>query len=111
MRSLKRPTPLPAAEAGPRLRELVEQVVQNSGTTVLIGGSGSREKAVLVDARHYELLVYRSELLREQAGEPFRLAGSIEMTCSDEELEEGIAENRRRQAELFEAKMRRWMED
>jgi prevent-host-death family protein len=110
MRPLERPIPLPAAEAGPRLRELVEQVVQNSGTTVLIG-SGSREKAVLVDARHYELLVYRAELLRDRAGEPFRVAGSIEITCSDEELEEGIAENRRRQAELFEAKMRRWMED
>ena len=111
MRPLERPTPLSATEAGPRLPELVEQVTQNSATTVFISSSGSQRKAVLVDARHYELLVYRAELLTEQPGEPFHLAGSIEITCSDEELEERIAENRRRQAKLFEAKMRRWTED
>ena len=43
--------------------------------------------------------------------EPFRLAGSMELLVSDEELEAGIAAERKRQAELFEAKMRRWLED
>jgi hypothetical protein len=43
--------------------------------------------------------------------EPFRLAGSMELLVSAEELEAGIAAERERQAELFEAKMRRWAED
>jgi hypothetical protein len=42
--------------------------------------------------------------------EPFRLAGSLKILVSDEELEAGIAEERRRQAELFEAKLRSWLE-
>ena len=42
--------------------------------------------------------------------EPFSMVGSLKVLVSDEELEAGIAEARRRQAELFEAKMRSILE-
>ena len=42
---------------------------------------------------------------------PFRIAGSLKILVSDDELEAGIAAARARQAELFRAKMRRWMEE
>lgn len=45
-----------------------------------------------------------------QESEPFRVAGSLKLLVSVGELEAGIAEERRRQAELFEAKMRSILE-
>lgn len=45
-----------------------------------------------------------------EAVEPFNVVGSLKILVSDEELEAGIAEARRRQAELFEAKMRSILE-
>jgi hypothetical protein len=45
-----------------------------------------------------------------EAAGPFNVVGSLRLLVSVEELEAGIAEARRRQAELFEAKMRSIME-
>jgi hypothetical protein len=50
------------------------------------------------------------EQVAAQEPEPFRVAGSLRVLVSDEELEAGIAEARRHQAELFEAKMRSILE-
>lgn len=45
-----------------------------------------------------------------EAAGPFNGVGSLKVLVSDEELQAGIAEARRRQAELFDAKMRSIME-
>jgi hypothetical protein len=47
----------------------------------------------------------------QEPREPFRLAGSMKLLVPDEELEAGIAAGRKHQAALFEAKVRRWLED
>jgi hypothetical protein len=99
--------PLPSSEAGARIRNLVEQVTQHPGTAVVISNGDTKESAVLVDTRHYELLVHKASRAGAQngaAGEPFRLAGSLEILVSDEELEAGIAAERARQADLAAAK-------
>lgn len=99
--------PLPSSEAGARIRNLVEQVTQHPGTAVVISNGDSKDSAVLVDTRHYELLMHRAGRAGNlENGEPFRLAGSIEILVSDEELEAGIAAERRRQAELAAAKFK-----
>ncbi|HEV3051916.1 MAG TPA: hypothetical protein VGX50_16530 [Longimicrobium sp.] len=99
--------PLPSHEAGARIHNLVEQVTQHPGTAVVISNGDSNDSAVLVDTRHYELLVHRAgRAANAEAGEPFRLAGSIEILVSDEELEAGIAAERRRQADLAAAKFK-----
>jgi hypothetical protein len=50
------------------------------------------------------------EQVAAQETEPFRIAGSLKLLVPVEELEAGIAGARRRQAELFEAKMRSILE-
>lgn len=45
-----------------------------------------------------------------EEAEPFRIVGSLKLLVSPEELEAGIAEERRRQAVLSEAKMRSILE-
>ncbi|HST57659.1 MAG TPA: hypothetical protein VLK84_03155 [Longimicrobium sp.] len=47
----------------------------------------------------------------EEPREPFRLTGSVKLLVPPDALEAGIAAERKRQAELFEGKMRRWFED
>lgn len=61
---------------------------------------------MLVDATHYELLLHKADLVDHPPGEPFRAAGSIRLLVTPEELEAGIASERRRQAELAAAKFK-----
>jgi hypothetical protein len=101
--------PLPSSEAGARIYNLVEQVTRSPGTAVLIANGDSKESAVLVDTRHYELLVHQASRGAAAAPvlrEPFRLAGSMEILVSDDELEAGITAERSRQADLMAAKFR-----
>lgn len=96
--------PLFVSEARARFSELVEQVMDKPGTAVFIGHRDRAGSAVLIDGVHYQLLVEKAKIVDSPPGEPFRLAGSIKILVSDEELEQGIAEERRRQAELAAAK-------
>lgn len=99
--------PLAAAEAGASISRLIEQVTRDPGKAVVIANENSEASAVLVDTLHYELLTHRAKqnsAIDFTPGEPFRLAGSMEILVSDDELEAGIAAERRRQAELAAAK-------
>jgi prevent-host-death family protein len=96
--------PLLVSEARARFSELIEQVMAQPGTTVVIGHRDRQRSAVLVDAAHYQLLLEKAKIVDSPPGEPFRLAGSIEILVSDNELEAGIAAERRKQAELAAAK-------
>jgi prevent-host-death family protein len=96
--------PLLAAEARARFAELLEQVMAQPGTAVYIGHRTRKGAAVLVDSAHYQLLLEKARIVDHPPGEPFRLAGSLEILVSDEELEEGIAADRRKQAALAAAK-------
>lgn len=100
-------TPLPSAEAGDCIYKLVEEVTQNPGKAVVIANGGSNDSAVLVETLHYEVLTHRAGKKNGTGfmpGEPFRLAGSMEILVSDDDLEAGIAADRRRQADLAAAK-------
>lgn len=96
--------PLLASEARARFPELLEQVTQHPGSAVVIGHRNRKESAVLVDAGHYQLLLAKAEIVDNPPGEPFRLAGSMRLLVSADELEAGIAAERQRQAELAAAK-------
>lgn len=99
--------PLPSSEAGTCISKLVEDVTQNPGKAVVIANGGSKDSAVLVETLHYEVLTHRAGKKNGTGltpGEPFRLAGSMEILVSDDELEAGIAGDRRRQADLAAAK-------
>lgn len=96
--------PLLVSEARARFSELVEQVMEQPGTAVHIGHRGRKGSVVLVDALHYQLLVEKAKMTDQTWGNHFRLAGSMEILVSDEELEQGIASERRKQAELAAAK-------
>lgn len=96
--------PLLVSEARARFSELVEQVMEQPGTAVHIGHRGRKGSVVLVDALHYQLLVERAKVAEQTWGNHFRLAGSIEILVSDEELEAGIAADRRAQADRAAAK-------
>jgi prevent-host-death family protein len=104
MPSVNTRKPLLVSEARARFSELVEQVMEQPGTAVHIGHRGRKGSVVLVDALHYQLLVERARVAEQTWGNHFRLAGSMEVLVSDEELEAGIAEDRRAQAELAAAK-------
>lgn len=96
--------PLLVSEARARFSELVEEVMDQPGTAVFIGHRDRTGSAVLVDGVHYRLLLEKAKIADSPPGEPFRLAGSIKILVSDEELEQGIAMERQRQAELAAAK-------
>lgn len=96
--------PLLVSEARARFSELVEQVMDAPGSTVVIGHRDRKGSAVLVDACHYQLLLAKAEIADNPPGEPFRLAGSMKLLVPPDELEGGIAAERRRQADLAAAK-------
>jgi|SRR5688500_3402988 len=96
--------PLLVSEARARFSELVEQVTDAPGTAVLIGHRDRKGSAVLVDASHYQLLLAKAEIIDNPPGEPFRLAGSMKLLVTADELEASIAAERQRQAELSAAK-------
>lgn len=96
--------PLLVSEARARFSELVEQVMEEPGSTVVIGHRDRKGSAVLVDARHYELLLAKAEIVDNPPGEPFRLAGSMKLLVPADELEASISAERGRQAELAAAK-------
>jgi hypothetical protein len=104
MSQIGAPTPLLASEARARFSELLEQVTKHPGNAVRIGHRHRKASAVLIDAGHYELLLAKAEIVDHPVGEPFRLAGSMKLLVSPDELEAGIATERRRQAELAAAK-------
>ena len=104
MSRIRKRTPLLASEARARFSELLEQVTQHPGCAVVIGHRNRKESAVLVDAKHYELLLAKADIVDHPPGEPFRLAGSMKLLVPADELEASIAEERRRQAELAAAK-------
>lgn len=104
MPSVNTKKPLLVSEARARFSELVEQVMEQPGTAVHIGHRGRKGSVVLVDALHYQLLVERVKVAEQTWGNHFRLAGSMEILVPDEDLEAGIAADRRAQAELAAAK-------
>lgn len=104
MPSVNTKKPLLVSEARARFSELVEQVMEQPGTAVHIGHRGRKGSVVLVDALHYQLLVERAKVAEQTWGNHFRLAGSMEILVSDEDLEAGIAADRRAQAGLAAAK-------
>lgn len=93
------------SEARARFSELVEQVMEQPGTAVHIGHRGRKGSVVLVDARHYQLLVERARVAEHSWGTRFRLAGSMEILVSDDDLQAGIAAERRAQDDRAAAKL------
>ncbi|HEX6373601.1 MAG TPA: type II toxin-antitoxin system Phd/YefM family antitoxin [Longimicrobium sp.] len=93
-----------ASEARAKFSSLLEEVSVHPGRAIYIARRDHKDAAVLVDAAHYEVLMRKAELVDHPPGEPFRLAGSMRLLVSPDELEAGIAAERRRQAELAAAK-------
>lgn len=81
--------PLLVSEAGVRASERTEHVMGLPEAPLQIGVKDQKGAQLSID---------------HPPGEPFRLAGSIEILVSDEALEQGMAAERRRQTELAAAK-------
>lgn len=90
------------SEARARFSELVEQVTAHPGHRVLIGHRNRDRAAVLVDAAHYEVLLEKAAAA-DDAGEPFRLAGSLP-AAPGRDPAAWIDAERKRQAALAAAK-------
>lgn len=95
-----------ASEARAKFSSLLEEVSVHPGRAIYIARRDRKDAAVLVDAAHYELLLHKADLVDHPHGEPFQIVGSLQVLVSDEELEAGIATERRRQAELAAAKFK-----
>lgn len=93
-----------ASEARAKFSSLLEEVSGHPGRAIYISRRDRKDAAVLVDAAHYELLMHKADLVDHPHGEPFQIVGSLKVLVSDDELEAGIAADRRRQAELAAAK-------
>lgn len=93
-----------ASEARARFSSLLEEVSEHPGTAIFIAHRDRKSAAVLVDAAHYEILMRKADLVDHPPGEPFKIAGSLKILVSDDELESRIAARRKRQAELAAAK-------
>ena len=93
-----------ASEARARFSSLLEEVSSHPGTAIFIAHRDRKSAAVLVDAAHYEVLMHKADLVDHPPGEPFKIAGSLKILVSDDELESRIAARRQRQAELAAAK-------
>lgn len=106
MVKLGSPKKLLASQARAKLSSLLEEVSVHPGRAIYIARRDHKDAAVLVDAAHYEVLMRKAELVDHPHGEPFQVVGSLRVLVSDEELQAGIAEERRRQAELAALKFR-----
>lgn len=104
MRKTNGRKPLLASEARARFAELLEQVMDQPGTAVFIGHRDREGSAVLVDGAHYKVLLEKAKIADSPPEKPFRLAGSMRLLVSADELEASIAAERQRQAELAVAK-------
>lgn len=98
--------PILVSEARARFSELVEQVTAHPGCSVVIGHRNRPRAAVLVDAGHYEVLLAKAHAVDYPPGKQFRLAGSIQSNRTDAEIEAVLAEARREQRALSDARLR-----
>jgi prevent-host-death family protein len=93
-----------ASEARAKFSSLLEEVSVHPGRAIYIARRDRKDAAVLVDAAHYEILMRKADLVDHPHGQPFEIVGSLKVLVSDDELEAGIAAERRRQAEVAATK-------
>jgi hypothetical protein len=93
------------SEARRTLFDLVEEVTSAADGVVWIEHRDRAEAAALVSAQYLRGLERRLEELRRQAGS-FTLEGSMRVVGTPADLEADLADLRRSQAELSEAKFR-----
>lgn len=92
------------SQARAELFDLVDRVTSQEGEVVLIEHRDRVERAALVSERHLRYLYATIEELRKRGTQPFRLAGSMKLLVSVEELEAALEQSRREQARLAAAK-------
>ncbi len=92
------------SEARARLFDLVDQVTSAEESVVLIEHRDRAERAALVSEQHLRYLYTTIAELRKQGIRPFRLAGSMRLLVSEDELESAIEQTRREQADLAASK-------
>ena len=93
------------SEARKALFELVEEVTAPGGGVVWIEHRDRPDAAALVSADYLRGLERRiADLLRQTT--PFKLEGSMRLVGSPADLDAELADMRREQAELSEAKFR-----
>jgi PHD/YefM family antitoxin component YafN of YafNO toxin-antitoxin module len=87
------------SEARGRLPEIAKFLSSHPEQVILVEHRDLPETMALTTASHLRYLETMVEELRKQASRPFRLAGSITSSLSDEELDRALAEGRKLQAE------------
>lgn len=97
---------LKVSEARAQLFDLVDYVTSREEGVVLIEHRDRPERAALLSEGHLRYLYTTIEELEKRNRSPFRLKGSAKLLVSPEELEAGIAEDRKRQAALAAGKLR-----
>lgn len=102
--------PVTVSEARSNLYGLVEYVTEDPDAAVVIEHRSRKERAVLVDESRLKYLEAIEQEYRKRT-KPFRVKGSLKINVPADELGQWIDENRRRQAELSEARMKRIFEE
>lgn len=92
------------SEARQRLFELVEQVTSGDEPVVYIEHRDRQHRAALVSEAHLRYLEARAAAATRSA--PFKLAGSMTLLVSDEELEQAMSADRAEQSRLAREKFR-----
>ena len=92
-------------EARRRLFDLFEEVLERGDAVVAIEHRDRKERAVLVSESYVRSLEARVAALEAKNGSGFRLIGSATLVGDPDTI---LDEVRARQAELFEAKLRKF---
>ncbi|MPZ18013.1 MAG: hypothetical protein GEV06_08885 [Luteitalea sp.] len=96
---------LPLAKARAKLYELADHVASSPDAVVYLEHRGKKERLALVREARLAYLEATVERAQARVTKPFKLAGSLQTTLSDEELEAALAEAKREAARAFDKKL------
>jgi PHD/YefM family antitoxin component YafN of YafNO toxin-antitoxin module len=86
---------VPISAARARLFQLTDLVRAGDDTVVVLEQRGGKDNVALVRESRLAYLEARAADAEQRDAKPFRLAGSIKLLVSPEELEESLRESRR----------------
>lgn len=97
---------LTISEARGNLLQLARFLADHPHEVVLVEHRDLDQRIALTTEGHIRYLESVMRELKKQVGRPFKLAGSIASSLSDEELEAALRATREEQAGLWEKKLR-----
>lgn len=97
---------LKISEARGKLPDLAKFLAEHPHEVVLVEHRDLDHRIALTTEGHIRYLETAVRELKKQASQPFKLAGSISSTLSDEELDAALQSESARQAELRQEKLR-----